>query len=89
MRVSVRVQPRAARTVVGGRYGTAEPPTLLIRVQAPAAGGRANQASIAALAVAFGVRRDAIRIVSGVNARSKIVEVEGIDPRQLATLLAT
>ena len=64
MRISVRVQPGASRTQVGGRYGTGAPPVLLARVAAPAADGRANRALIEALAAAFGVRRRCVTVVN-------------------------
>jgi uncharacterized protein len=56
MRVNVRVYPGARRTTVGGRYGTSEPPILIVRVGAPATGGRANAAVIDAMAIAFAVK---------------------------------
>jgi uncharacterized protein (TIGR00251 family) len=60
---------------VGGCHGDA----LVVRVQAPAAQGRANEAVVRALAASFGVRQRAVRIVSGATARQKVVEVEGDD----------
>jgi uncharacterized protein YggU (UPF0235/DUF167 family) len=41
--------------------------------------GRANRALIEALADALGVKRSAVRIVAGASARTKVVEVSGID----------
>jgi uncharacterized protein len=88
VRISVRVQPGAARTEVGGRYGTAEPPVLVARVAAPATDGRANRALLDALAGAFGVRRSCVTLVAGGSGRTKIVEVAGGDPARAARLLA-
>lgn len=88
MRVTVRVRPGSARTAVGGRYGHDEPPVLVVAVQAPAAEGRANAAVVDAVAAAFGVRRPAVRIVSGTSSRTKVVEVVGGDPALLEVLLA-
>ena len=82
----MRVRPRSVRTEVGGRHGDA----LVVRVQEPAAEGRANQAAVRALAAAFGVSPKAVRIVSGANARQKVVEVDGDGhalERRMATLL--
>jgi uncharacterized protein (TIGR00251 family) len=87
MRVNVRVYPAAARTEVGGRYGTADPPVLIVRVKAPAVDGRANLAVIEVVAKAFGVRRREVDIVSGRASRTKTVEVTGADPAVLALLL--
>ena len=83
MRIAVRVRPRSARTEVGGRHGDA----LVVRVQAPAAEGRANEAAVRALAASLGVRKRAVRIVSGVTARQKVVEVDG-DERELERRVA-
>lgn len=77
-RFTVRVRPGASRTSVGGAYG--DPPALIVAVTAPAVDGRANDAVIAALADALGVRPREIRIVSGMTARSKVVAIESTDP---------
>jgi uncharacterized protein (TIGR00251 family) len=87
LRVHVRVQPGASRTVIGGRYGDEEPPVLVARVAAPAVDGRANRALTGALADSFGVRPGAVRIVRGVSARIKVVELDGVDPSRLEQLL--
>ncbi|HVB92560.1 MAG TPA: DUF167 domain-containing protein [Acidimicrobiales bacterium] len=88
MRVEVRAYPNAPRTVVGGRYGTDDPAVLIVRVSAPAVDGRANQAVIAAVARAFGVRRHAVTLLSGAAHRYKILDVAGADPATLAALLS-
>jgi uncharacterized protein (TIGR00251 family) len=75
VRFGVRVQPRAARTEVNGVHGTA----LKVRVAAPPVDGAANEALIALLATCLDVPRRAVRIVTGVASRSKIVEIEGVD----------
>jgi uncharacterized protein YggU (UPF0235/DUF167 family) len=87
MRVAVRVSPDANRTEVGGRYGDAEPPILLVRVSAPAVDGKANAATITAVADSLNLPRRNLRIVSGQRSRTKILEVEGADPGALAALL--
>lgn len=83
MRITIRVRPGAARPGVGGEQGGA----LVVRVSAPAVDGRATQAALAAVAAAFGVRRDAVTLVTGKTSRTKVVEVAGGDPRVLADLL--
>jgi len=83
MRIRIRVRPGSARPGVGGEQGGA----LVVRVSAPAVDGRATQAALAAVAAAFGVRRDAVTLVTGKTSRTKVVEVAGGDPRVLADLL--
>ena len=83
MRVTIRVRPGSARPGVGGEQGGA----LVVRVSAPAVDGRATEAALAAVAAAFGVRRDAVTLVTGRTSRTKVVEVAGGDPRRLADLL--
>ena len=87
MRLRVRVYPAASRTQVGGRYGQEEPPVLMVRVTAPAAGGRANQAMIRMLASALGVPSTNLSIVAGHSAKTKIVDVSGADPGEVERLL--
>lgn len=87
VRISVRVQPRARSTGVGGRYGTADPPVLIVRVREAAVDGRANRACVDALAAALGLPKPAVRIVSGHSSRSKLVDAEGADRRTLSALL--
>ena len=72
---------------MGGRYGTADPPVLVVRVVEPAVDGRANQACLEALAKALDVPKRAITIVAGTSSRTKMVEVEGGDPQVVSDLL--
>ena len=74
VRVSVHVQPRAARTEFAGVHGTA----LKVRLAAPPVDGAANDALTAFLAERFGVPRRAVRIVAGQTARAKVVELDGV-----------
>jgi uncharacterized protein len=57
-------------------------------VSARAADGGATEAALAAVAGAFGVRRTAVRLVSGATSRTKIVDIDAGDPQVLAALLA-
>lgn len=68
---SVRVTPRAsANEVAGEREGV-----LLVRVTAPPAEGKANEAVVALLAKALDVPRSAVRLERGAAARTKRVSV--------------
>lgn len=72
--VFVRVQPGARRTEITGVHDGA----LSVRVAAPPVDGKANDALVAFLAKAFGVRRSTITIRSGWTGRRKRVRFDGI-----------
>ena len=75
-RFSVKVQPRARKTEVEGKLGD----SFKLRLAAPPVDGKANEECVRFLAGLFGVPRPAVRIVSGLTARIKIVEIDGVDP---------
>jgi uncharacterized protein YggU (UPF0235/DUF167 family) len=83
VRITVRVRPGSARPGVGGEHDGA----LVVRVSERAIDGRATAAALAALAAAFGVRRDAVTLVAGASSRTKTVDVAGADQAALGRLL--
>jgi uncharacterized protein YggU (UPF0235/DUF167 family) len=87
MRLTVHVSPGSRTPLIGGRYGDAEPPVLIVRVTAPAIDGKANAATVDAVAGALGLPRRSVRIVSGHGSRTKILDASGADPDVLAALL--
>lgn len=74
VRFLVHVQPRAARSEVGGLHGDA----LRVRLAAPPVEGAANAALIELLADRLGVPRRNVSIVAGATSRTKVLEVTGI-----------
>lgn len=74
----MHVQPRASRSQVHGIHGSA----LRIRVQAPPADGRANEAVVRTLAAALGLATRDVQLVAGLKGREKRVRVFG-DPSTL------
>jgi uncharacterized protein (TIGR00251 family) len=74
-RLRLRVSPGSRRTELVGRHGDG----WKVRVAAPPEGGRANDAVLDLLARRLGLPRRALSIVSGRNAREKVVEMSGID----------
>ena len=84
-RLRLRVAPGAARASVVGRYGDA----WKVRVAAPPAGGRANDAVVRLLADTLGLPRRAVTLVSGHGARDKIVELTGVGPEQIERRLSS
>jgi len=87
VRIPVRVRPGARRDEVGGSWAAPRGPALVVAVRARAVEGAANAAVVAALAVAFGVRRGDVEIVTGARGRDKVVAVHG-DRVALAARLA-
>lgn len=73
IRLTVRVKPGASRASVGGRYGEGQ---LVVAVTAPPVDGAANEAVVAAVAKALGLRSRQVSIVSGHTSRSKVVAIE-------------
>jgi len=72
--ITLRVIPRAGRTVVAGvREGA-----LLVRLAAPPVEGAANEALVAFLADRLGVPRRHVSLVAGTRARDKRVHIAGI-----------
>ncbi len=69
----VLVRPRSSRPGVGGTHDG----MLVVAVREPATDGRANRATVAALAAALGVARGDVRIAAGTASRRKLVEVHG------------
>lgn len=71
----MRVRPGARRDQVGGCWDGPRGRALLVAVRARAVDGRANEAVVAALAEAFGLRRREVEIVTGRHRRDKVVEL--------------
>ncbi len=88
MRITVRVRPGASRNAVGGVYEAPGGPQLVVAVTARAVDGKATEATLRAVADAFGVRRRAVVLVSGERSRTKILDVALSDPDRLTQLLA-
>lgn len=84
-RFAVRVKPGARRAAVGGRWPVGD--ALVVAVAAPAVEGKANDAMRRAVAEAFGVRRQDVRIVTGDRGRDKVIELDPA-PGAAAAVLA-
>ena len=80
----VRVQPRAsANQIAGTRAGA-----LLVRVTAPPAEGRANDAvrKLIARRLRIGVKR--VTVVRGEGARDKVLRVEGVSEAEIRAVFS-
>ena len=78
-RISVKVRAGARRTEFVGRLAN----TWKLEVGAPPVDGKANDEITRFLARLTGVRISAVRIVTGLSACIKLIEIEGIDSEQL------
>jgi uncharacterized protein len=77
-RISITVSPGAARTELLGRHGDG----WKARIAAPPERGRANDALVELLADALAVPRSSVRVASGLAAKRKVVEVDGLEDRE-------
>jgi len=80
---AVRVIPRASRDAVDGEFQGA----LKVRLTAPPADNRANEALRRFLADRLNVSASAVRILRGEKSRIKHVEVRGVSAAQIQSLV--
>ncbi|MGD0820132.1 MAG: DUF167 domain-containing protein [Desulfomonilia bacterium] len=72
--ISCRVQPNSAREGTGEIKNDA----VVIRLNAPAVEGKANDALIKFLSKRLGISKSKISIIRGGKSRNKLVAVEGL-----------
>ena len=80
--LTLHVQPGARASGAAGRHGDA----LKVKIAAPAADNKANDALTGFLQRSLGVARADIRIAHGRSSRHKVVEIAA-EPRALAARL--
>jgi len=80
---AVRVVPRASRSEIAGEYNGA----LRVRIAAAPVEGAANRELIKVLAKSFKLPQNAVEIVSGANAKNKIVRIRGANAARLEQLV--
>jgi len=74
VRLTLHVQPRAARTELAGLHGNA----IKLRVAAPPVDGAANLEIIRFLAEKLSVAKSQVRIVAGAAGRRKVIDVSEV-----------
>ena len=79
-RLRVRVHPGARREGLSGWHGDG---SLKVEVTAAPEGGRANGAVEKLLAAVLGVGKSQVVVVQGQAARTKVVEVTGLDDHEI------
>jgi uncharacterized protein (TIGR00251 family) len=82
--VTVRVIPRASKTVVAGVRDGA----LLVRLAAPPVDGAANAALVELLAGILHTARRQVSVIGGAQHRHKRVQVLGVDVESAARAIA-
>ncbi len=70
--IEIKVIPNASRNEIVGW----QEQTLKVKVQAPPEGGRANDAVLALLVEATGIRKNEISLASGEKSRKKVVRIQ-------------
>ena len=83
-KLKIRVIPNARKTEFSGSRGD----EIVLRLNAPAIEGRANEAAVEFLSRFFGVSRSAVVIIRGERSRHKIVEIVGLKNGDLERKLA-
>ena len=83
-KLKVRVIPNAKKSEWNG-YRENE---LVLRLNAPAVEGKANQAAIEFVSRFFGVSRSAVLLVSGEKTRHKIFQIVGLESSDLERKLS-
>jgi hypothetical protein len=76
--LAVRAQPGAKKTAITGIHGEGAGAQLKIAVHAPPIEGRANLALIGFLAECFSIPKNAVELIAGESARSKVFLLRGV-----------
>lgn len=81
--LSIKAQPRAARTEVAGVHGA----ELKVRIAAPPVDNAANGELLGFLVSKIGCRKGQVSLVSGAHANHKVVRVSGVEAASVAAAL--
>ena len=73
--LKIKVEPRSSGKGIAGLIGD----IIKIKLHAAPVGGAANEELIEVLSEEFGMKKRAIKIISGQSSRNKVIEIEGID----------
>ena len=77
--LDLRVQPKASHAGVAGLHGGA----LKVRLTAPPAEGKANQALVKLMADELGVAPSAVSVERGAKGKNKTVRIAGVSQEAL------
>lgn len=82
--LTLRVSPRAKKSVVSGPYGEN---ALKLKVSAPPVDGKANAETERFIAETLRLSRSEVSVVRGESSRDKVVLVKDLGPREIAGIL--
>ena len=85
MKLALRVQPGAKRSVLLARLASGE---WKVAVAAPPVEGQANEAVVELVSGLLGVKRRQVTLKRGTSSRSKVLEVEGVSAAEAEARLA-
>lgn len=85
VRISLRVQPNAARNQVTGFTDG----VWQVRIAAPPVKGKANQELVAFLSHVLGVSKGTLAIIKGHASRSKIITIDGLSQEEVRRRLSS
>jgi uncharacterized protein (TIGR00251 family) len=75
----VKVVPRSSKTAIAGLLGG----MLKVKIASPPEKGKANQALIVFLADTLGVKKNTLKITSGLSSQIKTIQITGISVETL------
>ena len=76
---SVKVVPRSSKTAIAGILGG----MLKVKLAAAPEKGKANQSLVEFLADTLGIKKNTIKITSGLTSPVKTIEIKGISPETI------
>ena len=83
LRIKVKLHPQSSRNSIDG----IQDGRLKVSVTSPAEKGKANEALIRLLAKVLGIAKSNIEIAGGETSREKVLLIQGVDARQLNSML--
>jgi uncharacterized protein (TIGR00251 family) len=78
-RLTVKVKPRASAQAIEGWIDE----ILVVRLTSPPVDGAANNALLKLISKKLGIAKTRIRIVSGEKSRKKVLEIEGLNSKEI------
>jgi len=78
-RITVKVKPRASAQAIEGWIDE----ILVVRLTSPPVDGAANNALLKLISKKLGIAKTRIRIVSGEKSRKKVLEIEGLNSKEI------